>query len=865
MADKEEPSRLFGLCAFTFVPNNELTENLITELANSIVKYGGQVFQRKRDGSLPLSQVTHIISNTIDFPEYTEATAMMIPVVRSKWISASLAKGKQVQIRPFTPDPRMIFSDVMLSCGDIPPTDKEAIIGATMAMGGMDSENVTKLTTHICALTMDHPKCQLSLLKKTGCKIVLPHWFDDCFKLGKRIDEGPYLLPNPEILRVRPEDNIEPPSSAHLEGATSARPDYLPAPPDTESRPTLTVFNGKKIMLSADLAIRDRLKGIILDLITSGGGELTGNVDECDWFVCQYRDGSEYIRASHLGKSVGNLSWLFYLITHNAWTSPLRRLLHYPIPRDGIPGFKDLRITVSNYGGEARIYLENLITAIGATYTKTMKADNTHLITARDNSEKCEAARDWNINMVNHLWIEESYAKCEMQSMTTGKYVHFPPRTNLGEVIGQTFFDESRLQALYYPGGPEKPTAASIRKRKALEMTDENSFAGGPAEGVVIGRQAHKDFDVMKDTDVEYAEKTTEAFGVPAPQKRRANQAQFTTPARARHVRTGKENETPSTVSSSGRSAKDKALGRLSDLASDIALYEKEKKRGLKDGHGPWGGKRAADFIDREHLNRRSVSSPTAAEENDQESKLEKRPAKKARQSLPDIETRVILTGFKRWVNDKNKEDADRKKLRELGIAVVLDGQPCDYLVAPQLVRTVKFLRNLSKGALVLSSTWIEDCLDTKQVPNPEDYILKDKENEKKFGLKLENSVRKARENKGKLLWNIPIYCTSSIKNGTDSYQAIAEANGALFMVYAARSGITIKPTKPEEDEGGPEPVYLLSTATPEEKKLWKKFEDMARRGNMEPRVVASDWLLDVVMKQEVSFDKKYLVTNFFS
>ncbi|KAI5866192.1 BRCT-containing protein [Durotheca rogersii] len=821
----------------------------------------------KRDGSLPLAQVTHIISNTIDFPQYTDTTAMMIPVVKTKWIMVSVAKGRQAQLRPFTPDPRMIFSDVILSCADIPSSDKETIIGATMAMGGMDSDNVTKLTTHICALSMDHPKCKLAVEKGLKCKIVLPHWFDDCFKLGKRIDESPYLLPNPEILRAGPKDGVKVPSSQHLEGATSAQPEYLPARTDdiASAPPKLAVFRDKKVLLSADLSIRSRLRDIILDLITSGGGAMTDDVDECDWFICQYRDGEQYVRAAQAGKTVGNLSWLYHLITRNEWTSPLRRLLHYPIPRDGIPGFQDKVITVSNYGGEARIYLENLIIAAGATFTKTMKNDNTHLITARDNSEKCEAARDWNIDMVNHLWIEESYAKCEMQSLTVAKYTHFPPRTNLSEVIGQTFLDEAKLRAMYYPGEADNLGATSKRKRKILEMADENSFSEGPAQGVAIGRQAHKEFDVMKDSDAEYAQKTTEAFGVPAPKERRA--AEFATPARKRHVRAGKENETPSTVSSS-RSAKDVAMNRLSVLAPDIALYEKEKKRGAKDGHGLWGGKRAADFIDRENLNRRSLSSPSVAgkdnDDDDDEIAAERRPAKKHKPTLPEITMRVVLTGFKRWVDDKHREDADRKKLRDLGIAVVPDGQSCDYLVAPHMVRTVKFLRNLSKGATILSSSWIEECLDTKSIPDPQDYVLKDTENEKRFGFKLAASVRKARENKGKLLRNVPIYCTASIKNGPLGYQAIAEANGAIFKVYNARSGTTIRPTRPGEDESGPDPVYLLSTTNPEEKKLWVRFEDMARKGNMEPRVVASDWLLDVVMKQELSFDEKYLVSNFF-
>ncbi|ETS78277.1 hypothetical protein PFICI_10339 [Pestalotiopsis fici W106-1] len=858
-----DADRLFSSCVFSFVESRDLPENLIQELSSQVSKHGGEVVDARRDKSLYLEKLTHIIANTSDFPQHTDATAMMIPVVRSTWISSSLGRNKLVQVRPFSPDPRMLFSDIVLTVADdVPPSDKESIIGCSMALGAQDSENITKLVTHVCALGMNNDKCRIVQSKNLKCKIVLPHWFDDCFRLGKRIDEGPYMLPDPEVFAAKPDDEVAVPASQHLEGATSARPQWMPFPTDSECvRPKLTVFEDKAVMLSWDLAISPRLKEIVQGLIESGGGEITDNVGNCDYFICQYREGEQYVKASKSGKDVGNLSWLYHLITHNTWTSPMRRLLHYPIPRDGIPGFKDLRITVSNYGGEARIYLENLITAAGATYTKTMKADNTHLITARNNSEKCEAARDWNINMTNHLWIEESYAKCEMQSLTVEKYTHFPPRTNLGEVIGQTPLDESRLRAMFYPGEPEKPSPTTSRKRKILDMAKENAYSDGPLEGVAIGRQARKEFDVMKDSEEDYAKKTTEEFGIPAPAKRRAVEA--ATPARGRHVLTGKENETPSTVSTGSRSAKAKAQQRLSEIAPDVALYDKEKKRGLKDGL--WGGKRAADYIDREHLNRRSASSPTA-DEGEAVPVRTKRGAKKgSKPVLPEIDAKVILTGFKRWVNDKFKEDADRKKLRDLGIQVVSDGSQVDYLVAPQVVRTVKFLRNLSKGAKVLSSEWIEQCLDTGEVPPPEDYLLHDKENEKKFGFKLEASVERAIKNKGKLLWNVPIYCTSTIKNGTESYKAIADANGAIFLVYAARSGTTIKPTNPEDDEGGPEPVYLLSTASPEEKKLWPRFEAMAKAGNMEARVVASDWLLDVVMKQELTFDKKYLVNNFFS
>lgn len=194
------------------------------------------------------------------------------------------------------------------------------------------------------------------------------------------------------------------------------------------------------------------------------------------------------------------------------------------------------------------------------------------------------------------------------------------------------------------------------------------------------------------------------------------------------------------------------------------------------------------------------------------------------------------------------------------------EGQACDYLAAPHVVRTVKFLCALARGPTVISSTFIDTVLESGEVPDVEDFILKDEETEERLGLDLGKSVARAKANRGKLLWGIPIYCTEKIRNGPDSYKAIAEANSAIFKIYRARSGTTIKPTTAEEDGNAPpEPVYLLSSASNEEKSMWKRFRDMAKKGNMDPRVVAPDWLLDVAMAQQVRFDEKFLVENFFA
>ena len=618
------------------------------QLSEIVKENGAVVLEPNRKGKMRVNEATHVVSNTIDFDQYNEALAMMIPVVNSSWIKQTVARRKVAQVRPYSPDPRMIFSNVNITCADIPDNDKETIIGATMALGGMESKDLTRLTTHICALSMDHPKCAEAEKRGFKCKIVLPHWFDDCFRLGKRIDEKPYLLPDPEILRMGAEDEVQIPASQQLEGATSAVPN-APMVPEPSARQKSVVFAQKKVMMSADLSINSRLRKILTDLIQNSDGEVTLSVEDCDMFICHYRDGPQYVRAAQLGKDVGNLAWLYHLIVHNEWTSPTRRLLHYPVPRNGIPGFENMKITLSNYGGDARIYLENLITAAGATYTKTMKADNTHLITARMHSEKCEAAKDWNIEIVNHLWIEESYAECLVQSLTNPKYRHFPSRTNLGEVIGQTFLDERKLHEMFYPGGEEKLDTVAKKKRKINNAAQANVYGVDP---IAV---ADRDFDVMKDSSPAVAKSNR--------QSRTAKAAQnLVTPTKARHVLAGKENATPSVASSGSRSAKAAAVSKLQNLAPDIALYEKENKRIPKNG-GPWGGKRAADHLDKERGARNSSPGQEGVPPEDVESDEEqtaKRPTKRAKMSLPGVEMRICLTGYKRWVGDKHKEEMDR-------------------------------------------------------------------------------------------------------------------------------------------------------------------------------------------------------------
>ena len=120
--------------------------------------------------------VTHIISTTIDFPAYDAANDALKSVVKPDWVDASITKGRLANPRQYSPDPRLFFSGLIVCCADIPSGDADAIIGGVLAMGGLYSSSVSKMVTHIVALSMDSDKCQTALSRDLKCKIVLPHW-----------------------------------------------------------------------------------------------------------------------------------------------------------------------------------------------------------------------------------------------------------------------------------------------------------------------------------------------------------------------------------------------------------------------------------------------------------------------------------------------------------------------------------------------------------------------------------------------------------------------------------------------------------------------------------------------------------------
>ncbi len=229
-----------------------------------------------------------------------------------------------------------------------------------------------------------------------------------------------------------------------------------------------------------------------------------------------------------------------------------------------------------------------------------------------------------------------------------------------------------------------------------------------------------------------------------------------------------------------------------------------------------------------------------------------------------------------------------QRRLRDYGITIVQEPSQCTHLAATSMIRTQKFVMALAYGPVVISTSFIDDCVDQGKLLSPDDYVLEDKASEERLGINLRESLARARLNKRQLLRGVTIYVTPTVHGGVDTYKAIVEANGGVCLPFRAR-GVVIAPPPPagglprngghdddddddEEEEADDDQaqkkskqdgretraVYLLSGETAEERKVWAKFRQTVLEAGYTARIVQTEWLLDVAMSQEMRWRDDY-------
>ena len=195
--------------------------------------------------------------------------------------------------------------------------------------------------------------------------------------------------------------------------------------------------------------------------------------------------------------------------------------------------------------------------------------------------------------------------------------------------------------------------------------------------------------------------------------------------------------------------------------------------------------------------------------------------------------------------------------MRDLGVSLTEDSENCDFVAAPKILRTRKFICAMAKGPSLVSTEYVDQCLARNMLLQPEDYPLKDEEGERQYRMKLPEALKRARSNQGRLLDHQSIYVTESVRGGFDIYKAIVEANGGTCILFKGRAGLLLSA---DDDSHKRVDVYLISGSTASEAKLWPKFLKMANQAGRAGRIVKNDWLLDIALSQEIRWDDDYTI-----
>lgn len=183
------------------------------------------------------------------------------------------------------------------------------------------------------------------------------------------------------------------------------------------------------------------------------------------------------------------------------------------------------------------------------------------------------------------------------------------------------------------------------------------------------------------------------------------------------------------------------------------------------------------------------------------------------------------------------------------------------------MIRTQKFVCALAHAPTILSTNYVDDCLNQNRRLDPGRYHLKDAEFEQTSGYSMVDSIARAKANNRRLLKGYTIYCTEDIHGGYDTYNAITEVNGGKCILFRARAGANqaLRASSAEESsdaESKPADVFLLSGTTSNEGKLWPKFRQMVEGHGKIPRIVRYDWLLHTALSQQNLSGESFLLAD---
>lgn len=636
--------------------------------------------------------------------------------------------------------------------GQLPENDVAAIFAGVASLGGQWRDQLAKDVTHVVSLAPSGKKYRTAMEHKgkLGFTVVLPHWFDDCFRLRRRITEMPYEFPDPPLMSIDSTTSLPGDSSDFPFALLNTEEDF-----EKESPSQARCLDGQGVYIASDIDVRPQLLEAIKTRIQHAGGFIADNLDNGPKiYIGMYRSGTDYVKASKKGLTVGSLAWLYHILTSGRLESPLAHLLHYPVAKGAMPGMENAVITISNYTGAAREYLKRLVAACGAKFTPTMSPQNTHLIAAFAQGSKVERASAWNVELVNHYWLEDSYRQWEMKAVSDARYTHFAQAASYSSLVGDAksgdYLDETVLKRWY--ASKDEPVVQGTAR-----VLLEKRLQQGPGD--------------------EQENTPPSAQIPPSAKKTKTPKAKSVKSAKADLSLADKEHknkraspEAEDSSSKTKRARKVRSPVREVELEEDIPDIDSHSDRTIGSDHAALNHKptkRSKQDIKAKKLQRQaSAHQPTSS------------PASTVNNAG---QITVLLTGI-------DKADKRAAALRHLGARVAEDmpkSGGVTHCVANRIVRTPKFLAALSRGVIIVTEKWIDASVKAKTlVEDVSAYALRDSVTEKKYGFSLADSLAIARDD-GPPFEGVTFHVTPSTEPEASTLSKVCQHAGAKISKVA--------------------------------------------------------------------------------
>ncbi|THH15096.1 hypothetical protein EW146_g5335 [Bondarzewia mesenterica] len=211
-----------------------------------------------------------------------------------------------------------------------------------------------------------------------------------------------------------------------------------------------------------------------------------------------------------------------------------------------------------------------------------------------------------------------------------------------------------------------------------------------------------------------------------------------------------------------------------------------------------------------------------------------------SRGAVVDASVRVLTTQIQ--LGDELEID---QGLIKLGAKMATRPAECTHLVVKNLGRTEKFLCAMAAAPYVVTEKWVIASIAAKQLLPPDKYLLVDVENEKKYGFKLSDAIRGAKENGGRLFADMVFFVTPKVAVDKKLLSNVVAAHGGQIRTQTPTVRVLNSKSK----------RFVVSC--PEDVSIWRPLSQGGYK------IFSQELLLNGALTQQLLWDKQeYLVRS---